>query len=40
MTTNPDPDPDIIRIQGFHDQKLKKITAENFFYQKLQFTYP
>jgi hypothetical protein len=29
-----DPDPDPIRIQGFNDQKLKKITAEkklNFF---------
>jgi hypothetical protein len=29
-----DPDPDPIRIQGFHDQKLKKITAEkklNYF---------
>jgi hypothetical protein len=23
-----DPDPDPIRIQGFNDQKLKKITAE------------
>jgi hypothetical protein len=22
--TNPDPDPDLIRIQGFNDQKLKK----------------
>ncbi len=30
--TDPDPDPDPIRIQGFNDQKLKKITAENFFY--------
>jgi hypothetical protein len=29
---NTDPDPDPIRIQGFNDQKLKKITAENFFY--------
>ncbi len=29
MNTNPDPDP--IRIQGFNDQKLKKITAENCF---------
>ncbi len=41
MTTNPDPDP--IRIQGFHDQKSKKITAEIFFIffdQKLQLTYP
>ena len=39
---NTDPDP--IRIQGFNDQKLKKITAEKMFkfflYQKLQFTYP
>jgi hypothetical protein len=27
-----DPDPDLIRIQGFDDQKLKeKKTAENFF---------
>jgi hypothetical protein len=25
---DPDPDPDPIRIQGFTDQKLKKITAE------------
>jgi hypothetical protein len=30
LETNPDPDP--IRIQGFNDQKLKKITAEIFFY--------
>jgi hypothetical protein len=32
-----DPDPDPIRIQGFNDQKLKKITAEkklNFFWIK------
>jgi hypothetical protein len=29
MNTNPDPDP--IRIQGFNDQKLKKIPAENFY---------
>ncbi len=39
-----DPDPDPIRIQGFNDQKLKKIPAEKkikfFFDQKLQFTYP
>jgi hypothetical protein len=31
---NTDPDPDLIRIQGFDDQKLKKFTAEknlNFF---------
>jgi hypothetical protein len=25
--TDPDTDPDPIRIQGFNDQKLKKITA-------------
>jgi hypothetical protein len=41
---NTDPDPDAIRIQGFNDQKFKKITVENFFLffldQKLQFTYP
>ncbi len=41
---NTDPDPDPIRIQGFNDQKLKKIPAEKkitfFFLQKLQFTYP
>jgi hypothetical protein len=39
-----DPDPDPIRIQGFNDQKFKKITAEKkikfFFDKKLQFTYP
>ena len=44
MEANTDPDPDPIRIQGFNDQKLKKITAEQFFLfffdQKLQFTYP
>jgi hypothetical protein len=44
MEANTDPDPDPIGIQGFNDQKLKKITAEKkikfFFYQKLQFTYP
>jgi hypothetical protein len=28
LNTNPDP----IRIQGFNDQKWKKITAENFFF--------
>ncbi len=28
LETNTDPDP--IRIQGFNDKKLKKITAENF----------
>jgi hypothetical protein len=38
-------DLDLIRIQGFDDQKLKeKNTAENFLLsfvdQKLQFTYP
>ncbi len=42
LETNTDPDP--IRIQGFNDQKLKKIKAEIyllfFFDQKLQFTYP
>ncbi len=42
--TDPVPDPDPIRIQGFNDQKLKKITAQNFYFiffdQKLQFTYP
>ncbi len=42
--TDPDTDPDPIRIQGFNDQKLKKITAEKkikfVFKQKLQFTYP
>ncbi len=42
MNINTDPDP--IWIQGFHDQKLKKIRAEKFFLfffdQKLQFTYP
>jgi hypothetical protein len=30
MNTNPDPDP--IRIQGFNDQKLEKITAEKIFF--------
>jgi hypothetical protein len=44
MEANTDTDPDPIRIQGFNDQKLKKITAEKkikfFFDQKLQFTYP
>ncbi len=38
------PDPDLIRIQGFNVQKLrKKITAKKnliFWDQKLQFTYP
>ncbi len=40
---NTNPDPDLIRIQGFNDQKLKKITDEKnklFLDQKLQFTYP
>jgi hypothetical protein len=35
LETTPDPDP--IRIQGFNDQKLKKITAEKkikFFLDK------
>ncbi len=43
--TDPDPafqvnpDPDLIRIQGFDDRKLKKkIQMKIFFYQKLQFT--
>jgi hypothetical protein len=42
MEANTDPDPDPIRIQGFNDQKWKKITAEKkkIFDQKLQFTYP
>ncbi len=42
-----DPDPtffiiaDPVQIQGFDDQKLKKIYSWKFFiYQKLQFTYP
>jgi hypothetical protein len=38
MEANTDPDPDPIRIQGFNDQKLKKITADrkkiNFFWIK------
>jgi hypothetical protein len=43
MTINPDPDP--IRVQGFHDKKLKKNDSWKFFLififdQKLQFTYP
>jgi hypothetical protein len=36
-------DPDLIRIQGFADQKLEKICSWNFFFffdQKLLFTYP
>jgi hypothetical protein len=44
VEVNTDPDPDPIWIQGFNDQKMKKITAENFFKfffdRKLQFTYP
>jgi hypothetical protein len=31
---NIDPDPDPIRIQGFDDQKMKKVTAEIFFFSK------
>jgi hypothetical protein len=31
---NTDPDPDPIWIQGFNDEKVKKITAENFLYIK------
>ena len=43
--TDPDTDPDPIRIQGFNDQKLKekkqlKKKIKFFFDQKLQFTYP
>ncbi len=50
--TDPDPDhhsrlntdPDPIRIQGFYDQKLKKIYSwkkkKIFWDKKLQFTYP
>ena len=42
--TDPDTDPDPIRIQGFNDQKLKKNNSwkkiKFFFDQKLQFTYP
>jgi hypothetical protein len=37
LETNTDPDPDPIRIQGFNDQKFKKITAEKkvkFFFIK------
>jgi hypothetical protein len=37
------PDPDLIRIQGFDDQKLKKKILQTIFlylfYQKLQFTF-
>ncbi len=36
------PDPDLIRIQGFDDQKLKKKIKQKIFFiffdQKLQFT--
>ena len=42
--TDPDTDPDPIRIQGFNDQKLKKNNSWKknliFFDKKLQFTYP
>ncbi len=43
--TDPDTDPDPIRIQGFNDQKLKKNNSWKknlifFLNQKLQFTYP
>jgi hypothetical protein len=31
---NIDQDPDPIRIQGFDDQKMKKVTAEIFFSSK------
>jgi hypothetical protein len=31
VNPDPDTDPDPIRIQGFDDQKLKKIQLENFF---------
>jgi hypothetical protein len=37
LGTNPDPDPDTIRIQGFNDQKLKKNCSRkklNFFISK------
>ncbi len=41
---DPDPDPDPIRIQGFDEQKLKKMNSFKknliFLDQKLQFTYP
>ncbi len=44
LNIDQDPDPDQIRIQGFDDQKLEKITAATkiwyFFDQILQFTYP
>jgi hypothetical protein len=37
---NLDPDTDPFRIQGFDDQKLKKIIqVKGFFDKKLQFTY-
>jgi hypothetical protein len=42
--TDPDTDPDPIRIQGFKNQKFKKNKQQKkkkkFFDQKLQFTYP
>ncbi len=42
---NTDPESDPTQIQGFHDQKLKKIYSWKkkfnvFLDQKLQFTYP
>jgi hypothetical protein len=39
---NTDPDPDPIQIQGYDDQKLKKMySSKKFFWdQKLQFTNP
>ncbi len=42
VNTDPDTDPDPIRIQGFNDQKLKKNNSwkKKNFDQKLQFTYP
>jgi hypothetical protein len=42
--TDPDTDPDPMRIQGFNDQKLKKKQLKKkikfFFDQKLLFSYP
>jgi hypothetical protein len=34
LITDPDPVPDLdpVQIQGFDNQKLKKIAAENFFF--------
>jgi hypothetical protein len=39
---NTDTDPDLIRIQGFNDQKFEKNYSwkKKFGDQKLQFTYP